>query len=142
LVLRAVLPPPARRPPKRDCAEAGSLRQMIETRAASRVRPLGFVPSSSRAGIPPEGREVLSSANPAHRHVGGDQALGPGVGWEQRLETLETRIEHLEGALEGLQDAVYRQAVLGGEKIRQVRRRIEPEQMARALSRDARRRGL
>jgi hypothetical protein len=75
-------------------------------------------------------------------HVGGGQAPGPGVGWERRLETLEARIEHLEGALEGLQDAVYRQAVLDDEKIGEVRRRTAPEQMARELSRDARRRGL
>jgi hypothetical protein len=71
-----------------------------------------------------------------------DQRLRPGVAWKRRLEALEARIEHLEGALEGLQDAVYRQAVLEEEKIGEVRRRIAPEQMARALSRDARRRGL
>jgi uncharacterized coiled-coil protein SlyX len=75
-------------------------------------------------------------------HAGGDQALGPRVGWERRLEALEARIEHLEGALEGLQDAVYRQAVLEDDKIDEVRRRIAPERMARELSRDARRRGL
>jgi hypothetical protein len=75
-------------------------------------------------------------------NVGDDQRLRPGVGWKRRLEALEARIEHLEGALEGLQDAVYRQAVLEEEKIGEVRRRIAPEQMARELSRDARRRGL
>ena len=64
------------------------------------------------------------------------------VGRERRLETLEARIEHLEGALEGLQDAVYRQAVLEEQKIGEVRRQIAPAQMARELSRDARRRGL
>ena len=51
-------------------------------------------------------------------------------------------MEHLESALEGLQDAVYRQAVLEEQHIDQLRRRTEPEQMARDLSRDARRRGL
>ena len=81
---------------------------------------------------------------PAQRtaHVGGDQALRPAVGRERLLETLEARIEHLEGALEGLQDAVYRQAVLEEQKLGEIRRRIAPEQMARELSRDARRRGL
>ena len=68
---------------------------------------------------------------PAQRtaRAGGDQALMPGVGWERCLEALEARIEHLEGALEGLQDAVYRQAVLEEDKIDEVRRRIAPEQM-------------
>jgi uncharacterized coiled-coil protein SlyX len=62
------------------------------------------------------------------------RAVGPGVAWERRLETLEARIEHLEGALEGLQDAVYRQAVLEDEKLDEVRRQIAPERMARELT--------
>ena len=76
-------------------------------------------------------------------HVGGGQVTrSADVVWEQRLDALEARIEHLEGALEGLQDAVYRHALLEDENIGELRRRIEPEQMARELSRDARRRGL
>src|SRR2546426_7792876 len=66
----------------------------------------------------------------------------PDVGWEQRLETLETRIEQLEAALEALQDAAYRQAVLQDENIDELRARTEPEQLARDLSEDARQRGL
>jgi uncharacterized coiled-coil protein SlyX len=77
------------------------------------------------------------------RHGGGDQAPGaPDVRWEHRLETLEARMEHLEKELEGLQDAVYRQAMLEDENIGELRRRMEPEQMARDLDRDARERGL
>ena len=62
--------------------------------------------------------------------------------WQQRVESLEARIEHLEAALEGLQDAVYRQAQLGEEKFVELRRRMEPEQLAIELAQDARRRGL
>jgi hypothetical protein len=51
-------------------------------------------------------------------------------------------MEHLETALEGLQDALYRQAVLEDKNIDELRRRTEPEQMARDLSQDARKRGL
>jgi hypothetical protein len=58
------------------------------------------------------------------------------------VETLETRLEHLEAELEGLQDAVHRQAVLEDEHIDELRRRTAPEQLARDLSRDARRRGI
>jgi len=54
-------------------------------------------------------------------------ACGRGVAWKRRLEALEARIVHPEGALEGLQDAVYRQAVLEEEKIGEVRLRIAPE---------------
>jgi uncharacterized coiled-coil protein SlyX len=62
--------------------------------------------------------------------------------WEHRVETLEARIEHLESALEGLQDAVYRQAQHAEEKHDELRRRMEPEQMAIELAQDARKRGL
>jgi hypothetical protein len=58
------------------------------------------------------------------------------------VERLEARIEHLEAALEGLQDAVYRQAQLGEEKLVELRRRMEPEQLAIELAQDARKRGL
>jgi hypothetical protein len=64
------------------------------------------------------------------------------AGSEQRLEALATRVEHLEAELEGLQDAVYRQAVLEQENIGDLRKRTAPEQLARDLVQDARRRGL
>ena len=62
--------------------------------------------------------------------------------WENRVVQLEARIEHLEAALEGLQDAVYRQAQLGEEKLEELRRRMEPEHLAIELAQDARKRGL
>jgi hypothetical protein len=58
------------------------------------------------------------------------------------LETLAARIEHLEAELEGLQDAVYRQAVIERKHIDELRTRTEPEQIARDLGEDARARGL
>jgi hypothetical protein len=66
----------------------------------------------------------------------------PDAGWERRLETLVARVEHLEAELEGLQDAVHRQAVLEHKNIGELRTRTEPEQMARDLGEDARTRGL
>ena len=62
--------------------------------------------------------------------------------WEDRVVKLEARIEHLEAALEGLQDAVNRQAQLGEEKLEELRRRMEPEHLAIELAQDARKRGL
>jgi hypothetical protein len=67
------------------------------------------------------------------------ESSSPDVGWEHRVEA---RIEHLETALEGLQDALYRHEVLDKENISELHRRMDPEQIARDLSRDARRRGL
>jgi uncharacterized protein YukE len=70
------------------------------------------------------------------------RSRSPDAGWEQRLETIAARVEHLEAELEGLQDAVYRQAIREQANIGELRRRTEPEQLARELGRDARRRGL
>jgi hypothetical protein len=70
------------------------------------------------------------------------EASSPDVRWEHRLETVEARIEHLETALEGVQDALYRHEILDKESIAELRRRTDPEQMVRDLSQDARRRGL
>jgi hypothetical protein len=58
------------------------------------------------------------------------------------VETLETRVEHLEAELEGLQDALYRRARVEDQQIDDLRRRTAPEQLARDLSEDARKRGL
>jgi hypothetical protein len=64
------------------------------------------------------------------------------AGWKQRVVALEARMGHLESELEGLQDAVYRRAVLEDEQIDELRARTAPEQLARDLSQDARKRGL
>jgi hypothetical protein len=66
----------------------------------------------------------------------------PDLGSQDRIEALEARMEHLEAELEGLQDAIHRRAVAEDEQIDELRRRTVPEQLARDLSEDARRRGL
>jgi hypothetical protein len=70
------------------------------------------------------------------------RSRSPDPAIEPASELFETRIAHLEAALEGLQDAVYRLAVLEDRHFRELQRRTEPEQIARDLSYDARRRGL
>jgi hypothetical protein len=87
---------------------------------------------------------ITAGVNRLWRKLGGARASArwPDAGWKQRLDTLAARVEHLEAELEGLQDAVYRQAVREQENIDELRRRTEPEQLARELGRDARRRGL
>jgi hypothetical protein len=57
-------------------------------------------------------------------------------------QTLEARVQHLEAVIEGLQDAVYRQARQHDDDISELRKRIAPAELARALSDDARKRGL
>jgi hypothetical protein len=55
---------------------------------------------------------------------------------------LEARVTHLESMIEGLQDAVHRQTVRLSERLDEVEKRIEPAELSRALSQDARERGL
>ncbi len=55
---------------------------------------------------------------------------------------LERRVAHLEALVEGLQDAVHRDALRHDKRITEVERRTQPEELAKALSADARRRGL
>jgi hypothetical protein len=66
----------------------------------------------------------------------------PDVGSERQMEILEARIKRLEAAVEGLQDAIHRQTVMHDEQLDELGRRTEPHQIARALSQDARERGV
>ena len=58
------------------------------------------------------------------------------------IDALEGRVSDLEVMLQGLQDAVHREAVRRDEQAARFERRIEPRELARALSDDARERGL
>ena len=58
------------------------------------------------------------------------------------IDALEGRVADLEVMVQGLQDAVHRDAVRRDEQAARLERRIEPGELARALSDDARERGL
>ncbi len=59
-----------------------------------------------------------------------------------RLASLTQRVEHLERLVEGLQDSVYRESSRQQADIRDLQRKVEPSELARSLSKDARERGL
>ncbi|HEX7297966.1 MAG TPA: hypothetical protein VF257_03105 [Solirubrobacteraceae bacterium] len=61
---------------------------------------------------------------------------------DERLRRLEARIAHLEAALEGLQDSVYRETTRLDAATAQLRQELEPHNLSQALSADARRRGI
>jgi hypothetical protein len=84
------------------------------------------------------------TTQPSYHETPGAQPVPaqPDYGSVPRMAALEGRVEHLEAALEGLQDAVYRQSVHEGKQIAELGRRTEPHEMARALSEDARRHGV
>jgi hypothetical protein len=61
---------------------------------------------------------------------------------EPDLRALEARVHRLESGLEGLQDAMHRLFVQQNERLDELSQRTRPEEIARALSQDARERGL
>jgi uncharacterized coiled-coil protein SlyX len=61
---------------------------------------------------------------------------------DERLRRLEARIAHLEAGLEGLQDSVYRETRRLDEATADLRQKLEPHNLSKALSADARRRGV
>jgi hypothetical protein len=58
------------------------------------------------------------------------------------LGALEQRVANLEGMVEGLQDAVHREVSRMNREIEELHKRVEPGEMSRAISDDARERGL
>jgi hypothetical protein len=64
---------------------------------------------------------------------------GPG---QDELRALEARITHLEQLVEGLQDAVHRESTRLGKRVADLEARIQPAALGKALSQDARERGL
>jgi hypothetical protein len=69
-------------------------------------------------------------------------AWRPSAPSSQRERDLAARVERLESVVEGLQDAIYRQAQQHDREMGELRKRTDPAEIARALSEDARRRGL
>jgi hypothetical protein len=58
------------------------------------------------------------------------------------LRALEARIAHLEQLVQGLQDSVHRESTRLTERMGELEARIKPAALARALSKNARERGL
>ncbi len=61
---------------------------------------------------------------------------------QDELRALEARIAHLEQVVQGLQDSVHRESTRLSKRIGELEARIQPAALGRALSEDARQRGL
>jgi hypothetical protein len=61
---------------------------------------------------------------------------------ETILADLLDRVEHLEAAIEGLQDSVHRESVRRNQVLADFERKLRPGEIRRALNEDGRRRGL
>jgi BMFP domain-containing protein YqiC len=62
--------------------------------------------------------------------------------WQRELHALEARITHLEQLVQGLQDSVHRESTRLSQRIGELEARVQPAALARAISKDARERGL
>jgi TolA-binding protein len=60
----------------------------------------------------------------------------------EQLRALETRIEHLESLVQGLQDSVHRESSRQAKRITDLEARTQPAELGKALEDDARNRGL
>ncbi len=60
----------------------------------------------------------------------------------EELRALEARVTHLERLLQGLQDSVHRESERHSRRIADLEEQIKPAVLGRALSKDARERGL
>jgi len=58
------------------------------------------------------------------------------------LEVMQSRVEHLEKLVEGLQDSIHRESERQGKRITELEARMDPAAIGLALSKDARDRGL
>ncbi len=61
---------------------------------------------------------------------------------DDELQALETRISHVEQLLQGLQDSVHRESKRQSDRVAELEARIQPAALGKALSEDARNRGL
>jgi uncharacterized coiled-coil protein SlyX len=60
----------------------------------------------------------------------------------ERLQSLEARVAHIERLLEGLQDSVYRESERHANLIAELQAQVQPAAMSASLADDARHRGL
>lgn len=79
-----------------------------------------------RAAAPADEAPARSTTDPDH----------------QALRALEDRIVHLEQLVQGLQDSVHRESLRYDKRIAAIEARMQPAALSKALSQDARERGL
>jgi TolA-binding protein len=73
----------------------------------------------------------------------GAEAEQPSVALRQdQVRALESRVAHLEQLVEGLQDSVHREASRSAKRLAELENRTQPGALGKALSEDARTRGL
>jgi vacuolar-type H+-ATPase subunit I/STV1 len=75
--------------------------------------------------------------------AGGEPAKRPTANLDHdQLRALEARITHLEQLVQGLQDSVHRESARHAKQIAELEAQLRPRALSKALSKDARERGL
>jgi BMFP domain-containing protein YqiC len=74
--------------------------------------------------------------------AGGEARPSTSAPGRDELRALEARIAHLEQVVQGLQDSVHRESTRLSKRIGELEARTQPAALGRAMSEDARKRGL
>lgn len=93
---------------------------------------------TDREGLIARIRQIRRAAAEADEPAG-PPSSGPE---HDEIRALEARVAHLEQLLRGLQDSVHRESTRVGKRIADLEARTQPAALGRALSEDARERGL
>lgn len=91
-----------------------------------------------REGLIARIRQIRSVSAEAQEHA----APSAGDPRQDELRALEARIAHLEQLVQGLQDSVHRESRRLSKRLAELEARVQPAALGRAMSEDARRRGL
>jgi len=91
-----------------------------------------------REGLIARIRQIRRVGKDADERVG----VPPSGSGQDPLRALEARIAHLEQLVQGLQDSVHRESIRQSKRIAELEARTQPAVLGRALSEDARERGL
>jgi hypothetical protein len=86
--------------------------------------------------------EEAAEPEPVAEAAPGAAGDDPVAASAQRISALEARVQHLEAILEGLQDSVHRESVRRDRQIGGLEEKTDPGAITRALSREARERGI
>lgn len=103
----------------------------------------GSAPPTWSAVNVPEREGLITRIRQMRRASADDErSRRPSDSRQDMAPGLEARIAHLEQLVEGLQDSVHRESTRLEERIGELESRIQPAALSKALSEDARERGL
>src|SRR5436190_9421560 len=112
------------------------------------MRSAGRIRRSGRAGTAvsmPERERLIARIRQIRRiSVEADDPVRSSTGdhSQDELRALDARLGHLEQLVEGLQDSAHRESLRLSKRIGELEAQIEPATLGKALSDDARKRGL